>query len=104
MKLSTKWSPMGLQKFKIDPNRSPRSAHEFGNIKIYNNIDRNDQNRQNDDDGDDDDDDDDDLSNVGFVDCFSALQLPCRPTHPTRPCNMHGEQSADQALDWLFAC
>ena len=41
---------MGLQKLKIDPNRSPRSEHEFGNVKIYDNMNKNDQNHQNHDD------------------------------------------------------
>ncbi|CAE8639730.1 unnamed protein product, partial [Polarella glacialis] len=43
------------------------------------------------------------LSERGFCDCFSALQLPCQPTHPAHPVVAHEEQNADQALDWLFA-
>lgn len=40
---------------------------------------------------------------AGFCDCFSALGLPCRPTHPCRPTLAAEDQHADQALDWLFA-
>jgi len=43
------------------------------------------------------------LESAGFVDCFSALHLPCRPTHPTRPSVAHEERNADSALDWLFS-
>eukprot|EP00973_Karenia_brevis_P037176 5125022-Karenia_brevis.AAC.1 len=43
---------MGLQKLKIDPNRFPRSGHEFGNVKTYDNTDKSDRNHQNDDDDD----------------------------------------------------
>ena len=39
----------------------------------------------------------------GFVDCFSALGLPARPTHPCRPSVAHEDANADQALDWIFA-
>lgn len=43
------------------------------------------------------------LSASGFVDCFSALSLPCRPTHPNRPTLSAEDTLADQTLDWLFA-
>jgi hypothetical protein len=38
-----------------------------------------------------------------FSDCFSALGLPCRPTHPCRPTLAHEDNNADAVLDWLFA-
>ena len=38
-----------------------------------------------------------------FFDCFSALRLPLRPTHPARPSVAHEENNADSVLDWLFA-
>eukprot|EP00973_Karenia_brevis_P071071 9873851-Karenia_brevis.AAC.1 len=62
---------MGLQKLKIDPNRSPRSEHEFGNIKTYDNINASNRNHQ------DDDDDDDDHHHhlVGAV-SYTHLTLP----------------------------
>ena len=43
------------------------------------------------------------LEQARFVDCFTALSLPCRPTHPHRPTLSHEDQNADAALDWLFA-
>jgi hypothetical protein len=43
------------------------------------------------------------LQAAGFVDCFSALGLPCRPTHPCRPTLAHEDQNADAVLDWVFA-
>ena len=43
------------------------------------------------------------LEGAGFVDCFSALGLPCRATHPMRPTLAHEDVNADSALDWLFA-
>ena len=42
------------------------------------------------------------LKQAGFIDCFVALSLPVRPTHPTRPVLAHEEINADSALDWLF--
>ena len=42
------------------------------------------------------------LNYAGFVDCFSSLSLPCRPTHPNRPTLSLEDTLADQALDWLF--
>ena len=42
------------------------------------------------------------LTEAGFTDCFAALSLPVRPTHPTRPLLIHEERNADAALDWLF--
>lgn len=42
------------------------------------------------------------LQGAGFVDPFSRLHLPCRPTHPARPCVAHEEQHPDSTLDWLF--
>jgi len=43
------------------------------------------------------------MESAGFVDCFSALSLPLRPTHPNRSCTAHEEQNADSTLDWLFS-
>lgn len=43
------------------------------------------------------------LEAAGFSDCFSALGLPCRPTHPCRPTLAHEDNNADSVLDWLFA-
>ena len=43
------------------------------------------------------------LEGAGFIDCFSALGLPCIPTHPNRSSLAHEEVNADAALDWLFA-
>ena len=42
------------------------------------------------------------LQQAGFIDCFAALSLPVRATHPTRPVLAHEEVNADAALDWLF--
>lgn len=42
------------------------------------------------------------FENSDFKDCFEALGLPVRPTHPTRPSLAHEERNADAALDWLF--
>ena len=42
------------------------------------------------------------LQGGGFVDPFTRLHFPCRPTHPARPCVAHEEQNADATLDWLF--
>ena len=43
------------------------------------------------------------LERAGFVDCFSALGLPCRPTHPMRPTLAHEDNNADSVLDWMFS-
>ena len=39
----------------------------------------------------------------GFEDCFSALSLPQRATHPARPSVAHEDFNSDAVLDWLFA-
>jgi len=43
------------------------------------------------------------LESAGFVDCFSAMGLPCVPTHPNRSSLAHEEVNSDAVLDWLFA-
>jgi len=43
------------------------------------------------------------LQDSGYVDCFSAMGLPCCPTHPNRSSLAHEEVNSDAALDWLFA-
>lgn len=42
------------------------------------------------------------LHGANFVDPFSYLHLPCRPTHPTRPSVAYEEKNTDATLDWLF--
>jgi endonuclease/exonuclease/phosphatase family metal-dependent hydrolase len=42
------------------------------------------------------------LTRAGFKDCFAAMHLPARPTHPARPCVAYEEGNADHVLDWLF--
>jgi endonuclease/exonuclease/phosphatase family metal-dependent hydrolase len=42
------------------------------------------------------------LREAGFIDCFTALRLPCLPTHPQRP-SAHGEDIlCDSTLDWIM--
>lgn len=42
------------------------------------------------------------LREAGFVDCFSALRLPCLPTHPQRPSASEEEILCDSTLDWIM--
>lgn len=35
----------------------------------------------------------------GFVDCFTAMALPCAPTRPARPL----DDRPDEACDWIFS-
>lgn len=42
------------------------------------------------------------LREAGFMDCFTALRLPCRPTHPQRPSTPHEDILSDSTLDWIM--
>ena len=42
------------------------------------------------------------LREAGFIDCFSALQLPCLPTHPQRPSVPEEDILCDSTLDWIM--
>ena len=42
------------------------------------------------------------LREAGFIDCFSALRLPCLPTHPQRPSSPEEEVLCDSTLDWIM--
>ncbi|CAF1151933.1 unnamed protein product [Rotaria sp. Silwood1] len=41
------------------------------------------------------------LHEAGFIDCFSALRLPCLPTHPQRPSTPKEDFLGDCPLDWI---
>ncbi|CAF1495348.1 unnamed protein product [Rotaria sp. Silwood1] len=41
------------------------------------------------------------LREAGFIDCFSALRLPCLPTHPQRPSTPKEDFLGDCPLDWI---
>jgi endonuclease/exonuclease/phosphatase family metal-dependent hydrolase len=42
------------------------------------------------------------LREAGFIDCFTALRLPCRPTHPQRPSQPQEDILCDSTLDWIM--
>lgn len=41
------------------------------------------------------------LRDGGFIDCFTALRLPCLPTHPQRPSIPQEDILCDSTLDWI---
>jgi endonuclease/exonuclease/phosphatase family metal-dependent hydrolase len=41
------------------------------------------------------------LREAGFIDCFTALRLPCLPTHPQRPSAPQEDVLCDSTLDWI---
>ncbi len=42
------------------------------------------------------------LREAGFIDCFTALRLPCLPTHPQRPSAPQEDILTDTTLDWIM--
>lgn len=43
------------------------------------------------------------LDETGYVDCFSELNLPVRPTFPARATQPNAKSVIERPLDWIFA-